>query len=95
MRRDELFLADIRRTLYRRPSADPFEPSAQIGKLCQIDAIRLVAPDPGPACHVGNRVVAAEKITVGETAFHHAIEANDLIGIALDRIVDLVFLVLN
>ena len=58
----------------------------RLGNVVDVLALALVQPHPADAGHVGDRISAGEKCAILEPRVHHAEEAVDLVGEAVDRV---------
>src|SRR4030095_1373549 len=65
---------------------DALEPALEVREPVEALAVRLVRHDPWIAGHVGDRVVAGNEGTAGETLVEHAIEPVGLARVAVDGV---------
>src|SRR3977135_330328 len=79
----------------RGPRLDGLEPAFQVGEILDLLALPLIRHDPRIARHVGDRVVAGDEVAPGELLVEHAVEAVDLVAVAIDRVGGLVVGVLR
>src|SRR5262245_64239974 len=78
-----------------RARLDRFLPALKIWKFLDVLALALPAQGPSNAGDVGDRIFAGQELAIGETVVHHAIEPVDLIRVALDRVVERLWLVVE
>src|SRR5258705_2827975 len=62
------------------------EPALEARKIVQVLALTLIAAHPADACHVGDRILAGDGLTVLEARVHDAVNAVHLIGETIDGI---------
>ena len=74
--------------LHSRPRQHLIEPTRKMGKLGKSLPLPLPSPRPTDAGHIGDRIRSSEKFVMFKSFVHDAIEAIDLVRIAIDAIVD-------
>ena len=76
--------------LHCRAGGDLVEPAPQVRMVVPVDALVLPRPQPRKNSDVGDRVVRPGQVgALGEPPVHHAVQTFGLVGVALDRVVDL------
>ena len=96
------FCASLSSAMLRRYSSPTARPRATAGRASIVSNQRLrwgkssrswpwflcglIQPTAG---HVGDRIGAGQELAVGEALVHHAVEAIDLVGVAVDAVADL------
>src|SRR5581483_3971566 len=71
----------------RRPRHHGLEPALEMREIVEVLTEALVDSHPADAGHVGDGVAARQKFAVGQPGVHHAKNAVDLVGEALDGVV--------
>src|SRR5215467_14976644 len=61
--------------LHRRSFLNPFEPAFEIRKIIEILTLPFVQDNPRIASHVGDRIIARDKFTIGQTLVEYTVEA--------------------
>src|SRR5262249_27799511 len=84
-----VLLQHLDAALHRRPGGDALEPALIVGVFRGDHALALRRAHPGPAGDVGDRVLAGEIVAIGQPPVDHAIEPPRLLGVAVDRVADL------